>query len=138
MDPETQKDQRRHPRFNTKIPIRFNLNPDYHVVPAIRTIGVGGTARNISFEGILIYSRMDLLDLCQIFYEDTEDDSPLELEVFLTDPKDRMELIRGEVRWYRLSEPERDIRHFEAGIYLKDTDSKAVAKGVVEYTISHS
>ncbi len=81
---------------------------------------------------------MDLLDLCQIFYEDTEDDSPLELEVFLTDPKDRMELIRGEVRWYRLSEPERDIRHFEAGIYLKDTDSKAVARGVVEYTIAHS
>jgi hypothetical protein len=132
MDPPTKDDRRKYHRFETTIPIRFNLNPDFHFVPGIRKLGVGGKANNISIEGLLIDSRMDLLDVCQIFPEAMEDHSAFELEVALTDLRGRRELIRGAVRWYRLSKPKNDVRHFQAGLYLKDTESRAVAKGMVQ------
>ena len=125
-------DKRKHPRFETTLPIRFNLNPNYHFVPGIRKTGVGGTIRNISSEGLLIDSRLDLLDVCQIFPEAIEDDSAFELEVMFTDSKDRRLLFRGAVRWYCLSEPERNIRHFRAGLYLKDPESRAIARNIIE------
>jgi hypothetical protein len=94
-------------------------------------MGVGGTVRNVSYEGLLIVSRLDVLDLCQIFPEAIEDGSSFELEVTLTDKKDRKQLMRGAVRWFRLSEPERELRHFQAGLYLWDTESRSVARGIV-------
>jgi hypothetical protein len=125
-------EKRKHPRVETVYPIRFNLNPDYHFVFELRKIGVGGTIRNISSAGLMIDSRLDLLDVCQIFSEAMEEDSPFELEVTLTDSRERKVLIRGAVKWYRLSEPDRGIRHFQAGLYLKDDESIDVTKGVVE------
>jgi hypothetical protein len=71
---------------------------------------------------------MALLDICQIFSEQVEEDSPFELEVVLTDPVNRRQLIKGQVRWYRLSEPEADVRHFRAGLHLKDTESQAITR----------
>jgi hypothetical protein len=124
-------ERRAYSRFETSIPIHFNLNPDYHYVPTVRKLGVGGTARDISPEGLRVGVRMDQLDLFQIFPEEMEDDSPFELEVFLLDLKERRELIKGAVRWYRLSEPENDIWHFEAGLYLKDDASRALARGII-------
>lgn len=132
MNSSTRPDRRKYHRFETTIPIRFNLNPDFHFVPRIRKLGVGGKAHNISIEGVLIDSRMDLLDVCQIFPEAMKEDSAFELEVILTDLRGRRELIRGAVKWYRLSKPESDVRHFQAGLHLKDTESRAVAKGMVE------
>lgn len=125
-------EKRKHPRFAMTLPIRFNLNPDYHVVPGIRKMGVGGTVRNISSDGLLIDSRLDLLDVCQIFPEAMEDDAAFELEVVLTDPKERRVLIRGGVRWYHLREPEGNIRQFQAGLYLRDFESRVIAKSIVE------
>lgn len=126
-------EKRKHPRFGTTFPIRFNLNPDHHVVPGIRKMGVGGTVRNVSCEGLLINSRLDLLDVCQIFPEAMEDGAAFELEVVFTDPKEkRRVLIRGGVRWYHLSEPEGNIRQFQAGLYLRDLESQAIAKSIVE------
>ncbi len=124
-------ENRRHSRFKTRIPVRFNLNPNYHFVPGIRKTGVGGTLRNVSPEGFLIDAPLDLIDVCQIFPEDLEADSPFELEVLFTDSRERRFLMRGSVRWYRVSEPERDIRHFEAGLHLRDAESRAVAKSMV-------
>lgn len=124
-------ENRKHPRFKTKIPIRFNLNPNYHVVPTIRKMGVGGTLRNVSSEGLLIDSRLDLIDVCQIFPEDMDDGSPFELEVLLTDSRDRRYVIRGSVRWYRVSEPARNVRHFQAGLSVSDGESLAVARSIV-------
>jgi len=124
-------DNRKYTRFETTIPIRFNLNPDYHHVPRIRKLGVGGTVRNVSLQGLGIDSRMDLLDLCQIFSEAMEEDSPFELELFLSDPKKGRELIKGAVRWHRLSESERDIWHFQAGLYLKDAADQVTARGII-------
>lgn len=129
------KEDRKHPRIRTALPIRFNLNPDYHYVPEIRKMGVGGTARNVSSEGLLIDSSMDSLDLCQIFSEAIEDGSPFELEVVVTDSRERRSLIRGSVKWYRLSEPDGHIRHFQAGLYLKDDESRAVTRSIVESII---
>jgi hypothetical protein len=126
-----EEERREYSRFETSIPIHFNLNPDYHHVPGIRKLGVGATVHNISPAGLRIDSRMDLLDLCQVFPEELEDDSPFELEVFLLDLRERRELIKGAVRWYRLSEPENDIWHFKAGLSLKDDASRAVAKSII-------
>jgi hypothetical protein len=134
MTSTEKRERRKHPRFKTAIPVRFNLNPDYHFVPAIRKLGVGGKARNISSEGLQIDSQMDLLDLCQIFSEAIEDNAPFELEVFLVDPRERRTLIKGAVRWYRLDELKGDIRHFQAGLYLKDAESRAIARNIIEYT----
>lgn len=132
MNLPTGDDRRKHSRFETALPIRFNLNPDYHYVPAIRKLGVGGTIRNISWEGIAIHSRMDLLDVCQIFCEEMEGNAGFQLEVSFTDPRKMTHWIKGEVRWYRLSEPDGSIRHFQAGLYLKDAESRAVARSVIE------
>ena len=125
------QDNRKHPRNATAFPIRFNLNPDYHYVPTIKKLGVGGTIHNISWEGIRIDSQMDLLDVCQIFSEELDDDSAFRLEVLVTDHRKRTQYIKGEVRWYRVSEPERNIRHFQAGLYLKDVESQSVTKSMV-------
>ena len=125
-------ENRKHRRFLTTLPVRFNLNPDHHVVPTIRKMGVGGTVRNISTEGLLIDSRLDLLDICQIFPEAMDDNSDFQLELQLTDSRERRLLIRGVVKWYHLSEPERQIRHFQAGLYLQDAESRAIAKSLVE------
>ena len=126
-------EKRKHPRFQTALPIRFNLNPDHHVVPAIRKMGIGGTVRNISPEGLLIDSRLDLLDLCQIFPEALDDGSPFELELQLIDRKERRVLIPGTVRWYRLGEPERKTRQFQAGLCLIDPDSRGIAGSLIEF-----
>lgn len=125
-------DRRRHCRVETSLPVRFNLNPDYHVVPGIRKMGVGGRVHNVSAEGLLIDSQLDLLDLCQIFPEALSDHSPFELEVTLTNSRERRALVRGTVRWYSLGEPERKIRRFKAGLYLKDAESRAIARSIVE------
>ena len=47
MDETTEENRRRHSRFETTIPIHFNLNPDYHHVPQIRKLGVGGHLRRL-------------------------------------------------------------------------------------------
>lgn len=132
MGSPTIEERRRYPRVQKIIPVRFNLNPDHHFVPGIRKMGVGGTVRNISFEGLLIDSRLDLLDVCQIFPEAMEDDSDFELEIMLTDSRERRLLIRGMVRWYQLSDPEESVRHFRAGLHLKDAESQAFARTIVE------
>jgi len=129
-------DHRKYPRLDTALSIRFNLNPDHHFVPRIRKMGVGGTVHNISSEGLLIDSQLDLLDVCQIFPEAMDDDSAFELELQLTDSRERRVLIRGAVRWYRLSEPERKIRHFQAGLYLKDAESRAIVRSFVESVVA--
>ncbi len=95
-------------------------------------MGVGGTLRNVSYEGALIDSRLDLIDVCQIFPEDIEDDSPFELELTLTDSREKTWLIRGSVRWYRVSELARNTSHFQAGLLLKDRQSRAIAKGIIK------
>ncbi len=132
MSKPARAENRKHPRFKTRIPIRFNLNPDYHLVPEIKKIGVGGIAGNISREAVMIDSRMDLLDVCQIFHEAIEDDSALEIEVFITEPSGRMEVMRGSMRWCELSNPESNIRHFQAGLHLNEAESRAVATLIVE------
>ncbi len=95
-------------------------------------MGVGGILRNVSFEGLSLDSRLDLIDVCQLFPEALEDNSPFELEVLLTDSKDRQFVIRGSVRWYRIGEPEGDVRAFQAGLHLKDSESRAVARSIVK------
>jgi len=35
MTTTMRKEQRKHPRFETNLPARFNLNPDYHYVPTM-------------------------------------------------------------------------------------------------------
>ncbi len=75
---------------------------------------------------------MDLLDVCQIFSEEMDGDSAFHLEVVFTDHRDRRHLMRGAVRWYRLSESERDIQQFQGGLYLKDAESRTIAKSIVE------
>jgi len=128
MGPE----QRKNPRFDMSLAMRFNLNPDHHFVPEIRKMGVGGTIRNISCEGIRIDSDLDLLDVCQIFPEAIDDGSTFELEIQLTDHRERRLLLRGEVKWYRVTEPERNIRHFQAGLCLRDAESRTIASDIVE------
>jgi hypothetical protein len=132
MNSSTGDEKRKYPRVETKIPIRFNLNPDHHFVPGIRKTGVGGTVRNISREGLMIDSRLDLLDVCQIFPEAIEGGSAFELEVVLTDSMERRSLLKGAVRWYRLSVPNGNIRRFRVGLYLRDTESRVVARSIVE------
>jgi hypothetical protein len=133
MDVARGVENRRHPRFDTAFPTRFNLSPDRHFVPEIRKWGVKGAVNNISCEGLLIDSQMDLLDVCQIFSEAMDDDSAFELEVELTDAKNRSVRVKGEVRWYRVSEPLTADRHFLAGLHLKDAESQAVARSIVEW-----
>jgi len=132
MDFQPKAENRKDPRFKTVIPIRFNLNPDYHFLFGIRKQGVGGTIRNISLRGLGIDSRMDVLDVCQMFPEEMEEDSPFELEVLFYNARGAKLLIRGEVRWYRLTEPDGGIRHFQVGLSLKDDESLGIAKGIIE------
>lgn len=80
----------------------------------------------------MLDSRLDLLDVCQIFSEAMEDDSPFELEV-VADFRRRRLIIRGSVRWYQVSEPQGDIRHFQAGLHLKEYESRTVAGNIVEF-----
>jgi hypothetical protein len=130
-DPK-ENNRRKYPRFGINIPIRFNLNPQYHFVPEVRKMGVGGSVRNICREGLMIHSRMDLLDVCQIFYEAMEEDSPFELEVVVADFRGKRLLLRGSVRWYQLTDPDGGIRRFQAGLYLKDSESRSCARGIVK------
>ena len=127
-----QEERRKHRRFRIHIPVHFNLNPDYHYVPGIRKLGVGGAICNISHEGILIESQMDLQDVCQVFSEAIEEGSPFELEVTFRDVRGARALIRGLVKWYRLSEPEGEIRHFQAGLLLRDDESINIAKDIIQ------
>ena len=127
-----QEERRKHRRFRTHIPVRFNLNPDYHYVSGIRKLGVGGTVCNISDEGIRIESQMDLQDVCQVFSEALEEGSPFELEVTFRDVRGIRALVRGSVRWYRLSEPEGEIRYFQAGLLLRDDESINIAKDIIQ------
>jgi hypothetical protein len=126
------RDRRKHHRFEVAIPTRFNLNPDHHFVPGIRKMGVGGTVHNVSPEGLRIDSRLDLLDLIQIFPEARDDDATFELEATLPTAKEERTLIRGTVIWYRLSEPEKKVRQFRMGLYLKDADSRALIGSILE------
>ena len=114
-------ESRKDPRFETAIPIRFNLNPDYHSVPEIRRLGVGGTIRNISLRGLRIDSRMDVLDVCQVFPEEMEEDSPFELEVMLWDSRRARLLIRGQVSWYRLNELDGDHQYLQRELFYRHT-----------------
>ena len=75
---------------------------------------------------------MDVLDVCQVFPEEMGEDSPFELEVVLWGSRGTRLLIRGQVRWYRLSEPDGDIRHLQAGLYLNDQESVSIAKRIIE------
>jgi hypothetical protein len=131
------KENRKHRRIETGLSMRFNLNPDYHYVPAIRKLGVAGTVRNVSIEGFKIDARMDTLDTCQIFPEAMEEDSPFELEVVLSGFREEKMLVRGSVKWYSLSEPEAGLRQFEAGLHLKDPGSRAIARGIIVSSHSH-
>jgi hypothetical protein len=132
MSKPTGGENRKHPRFEAVIPIRFNLNPDHHYVPRIRNHGIAGALQNISHQGIMIDSRMDLLDLFQIFHEEMEGNSCFELEVVVPDFAGKRLLVRGATRWYRLGEPKGEIRQFQAGLYLKDTESQVIARGILE------
>jgi hypothetical protein len=127
-----EEENREYYRYETSFPIHFNLNPDHHYVPAIRKMGVAGTIRNISLQGLGIDSQMDLLDLCQIFSEAIEDGSPFELEIQFWDSSGRRVLLKGSVRWHQVSEPKNDIRHFKAGLLLKDAETLTAARGLVE------
>jgi len=125
------KENRKYPRFETALLIHFNLNPDYHYVPQIKKLGVGGHLRNVSLEGIGIDSQMDLQDVCQIFSEAIEEDSPFELEVIFWDSRGRSVLLRGSVKWYQVDEPENDIHDFKAGLYLKDYESRTATRSII-------
>ena len=127
-----EEENREYYRYETSFPIHFNLNPDHHYVSAIRKMGVAGTIRNISLQGLGIDSQMDLLDLCQIFSEAIEDGSPFELEIQFWDSSGRRVLLKGSVRWHQVSEPKNDIRHFKAGLLLKDAETLTAARGLVE------
>ena len=95
-------------------------------------MGVGGTVRNLSHEGLLIDSRLDLLDVCQIFPEAMEDGSAFELEVVLMDSREKRLLIKGAVIWYRLGDPEGSSRHFWAGLHLTNSESLTIARNLFE------
>ena len=125
------EENRKYPRFETALAIHFNLNPDYHYVSQIKKLGVPGHLRDVSLEGIGIDSQMDLHDVCQIFSEAIEEDSPFELEVILWDPRGRRALLRGAVKWYEVDEPENDIRQFKAGLYLKDDESRTATRSII-------
>ena len=125
-------ENRKYPRFETTLPIHFNLNPDYHYVPAIRKLGVAGTILNVSLEGLGIGAQMDLQDVFQIFAEAIEEDSPFELDVVFWDSKGRRFVIRGSVKWYKVSEAKNDTRHFKAGLHLRDAESRAATREIVE------
>jgi hypothetical protein len=70
---------------------------------------------------------MDLLDLCQVFPEAIEDGSPFELEVVLTDSRQKRLLIRASVMWYQLGESENGIRYLRVGLQLKNDESLPAA-----------
>jgi hypothetical protein len=127
-----EEDRRRHTRFETAIPVHFNLNPDYHHVPEIRKLGVGATVRNLSPMGLLIDSRMDLLDMFQVFPEAMEERSPFELEVVVREFRGKRLLLRGSVKWYRLGEPEGSVWHLLVGLHLRDAESRIAARGILE------
>jgi hypothetical protein len=95
-------------------------------------MGVAGTIRNISLQGLGIDSQMDLLDVCQILSEAIEDGSPFELEVQFWDSRGKKVLLKGSVRWHQVSEQKNDIRHFEAGLLLKDNESLSATRGIIE------
>lgn len=63
--------------------MRGEETADFHYVATITSLGIGGTIRNVSSAGLLIDARMDLLDICQIFSEEREEDSPFELVWYL-------------------------------------------------------
>jgi hypothetical protein len=132
MNETTAQDKRKDPRFETALPINFNLIPDYRYPYSIVKFGVKGKLRNVSLEGIGIESHMDLEDVCQIFPEAIEEDSPFELEVFLWDSKGKCSLMRGSVRWYEVGEPDSGIRQFKAGLYLRNDKGRSVTESIIE------
>jgi hypothetical protein len=98
----------------------------------IRSMGVAGTIRNVSSGGIMIDSRLDVLDVCHIFAEELEEDSPLELEISLSDSRGRRTLFRGTVKWYQVSEPDsHGLRHFQAGLQLRGENISSVTETVL-------
>jgi hypothetical protein len=125
-----EEEKRKFPRIDVAVPIRFNLDPDYHYVPTIRKSGVTGRVQNISPEGFKIDARMDLLDICQIFPEDPEEGAAFVLDVFFVDFKGNESVIKAEVRWYELGEPEDQIRQFRAGLYLRDPESRGAVRNM--------
>jgi hypothetical protein len=124
------RERRKHPRLDIDIPVFFNLDPDHHYVPTIRKSGVAGKVQNISPEGLMIDARMDLLDICQIFPEDTEEGAAFVLDVFFADSRGEKSVIKAEVRWYELGEPADQIREFRAGLYLRDAESRATLRNM--------
>jgi hypothetical protein len=131
MNTHTKEDSRRDVRFNLDLPVRFNLNPDYHYVQSIRKMGVVGRTRNISRSGLSIDSQLDLGDVFQIFPEAIEKESPFEMELEIMGSTKKNTRIKGAVRWYRLEERSGHLFYFEAGIYLTDSDSQKIAQNIV-------
>jgi hypothetical protein len=125
-------ENRKHDRVVTAIPVRFNLNPRHHIVPEIRKMGVAGAVNDISPEGLGIDAEMNLLDLCQIFPETIDEGSPFALELLMTDPEKGKVIIRGEVSWYRVDQPESDRLHFQAGLHLENQESRTFARRLSE------
>jgi len=125
-------ENRRNPRFKAAFPVRFNLDPKHHFVPRIRKTGIGGTVRDVSSEGLRIESEMDMLDVCQIFHEAIEDDSVFGLELVVSDSEHGKTPVKGEVRWYRVGDPQNDLRGFRAGLHLKDANSRAAVRTMIE------
>jgi hypothetical protein len=125
-------EKRRNPRFIAAFPVRFNLDPKHHFVPRIRKTGIGGTVRDVSSEGLRIESEMDMLDVCQIFHEAIEDDSVFGLELVVSDSEHGKTPVRGEVRWYRVGDPQNDVRDFRAGLHLKDAKSRSAVRTMIE------
>ena len=123
-----ERERRKHPRLEIDILIHFNLDPDHHYVPGIRKKGIAGRVRNISPEGLRIDAQMDLLDVCQIFPEDTEEGAAFVIDVFFVDSRGKESVIKGEIKWYELGEPEDQIWQFRAGLYLIDADSRTTVK----------
>jgi hypothetical protein len=125
-----ERERRRHRRVRTKVPVHFDLDPDYHYVPSIKKFGIVGTVQNVSAEGLGIDARMDLLDVCQIFPEELVEGAAFVLDVFFVDSRGRRVIIKAEVRWYKVGHPGNGIRAFEAGLYLRDGESKVALKAM--------
>jgi hypothetical protein len=125
-------ERRKQARYETAYTTQFNLNPDYHFIQTIRRMGVAGTIRNVSSGGIMIDSRLDVLDVCHIFAEELEEDSPFELELSLSDSRGRRTLLRGTVKWYQVSEPDsQGLRLFRAGLHLRAENISSVTETVL-------
>jgi hypothetical protein len=138
MNPVGGAEQRRSPRYPVSLPTRFNLNPDFHYLQSIRKMGVGGKVENISGEGLMLDSQLDVGDVCQIFPEAMEEGSTFEIELEIMDSRNRKTLLKGSVRWYQLEERPGNLLHLKAGVHLRDKESQAVAQDIVKYALEVS